>query len=209
MTNRADITFINIENNIETIKIIINKDLHRVYPIYEGDKDKLLGIITLKDLYLGIQQNNFSIRDFIKPAQYLDESTSAYKALEVFKNSKIHYALVTNEYGLVLGLITLDDILKALVGDFSDFYTEDFSIVEREDGSWIVDAQFPLIEFVAKLQLDNLPKIENVNTVGGLVLKQLNHIPKSGEKVVIANIEIEVIDLDGIAIDKVIVKKIN
>ncbi|MFY7815165.1 MAG: transporter associated domain-containing protein, partial [Chryseobacterium taeanense] len=187
----------------------INKDLHRVYPIYEGDKDKLLGIITLKDLYLGIQQNNFSIRDFIKPAQYLDESTSAYKALEVFKNSKIHYALVTNEYGLVLGLITLDDILKALVGDFSDFYTEDFSIVEREDGSWIVDAQFPLIEFVAKLQLDNLPKIENVNTVGGLVLKQLNHIPKSGEKVVIANIEIEVIDLDGIAIDKVIVKKIN
>ncbi len=115
--------------------LIINKDFHRIYPVYENDKDKILGVVTLKDLFVNIQFGKFHLRNSVRPAHYLIENTSAYKALEKFKTSKVHYALVTNEYGLVLGIVTMDDILKTLVGDASVFYTEDYQLSQREDGS--------------------------------------------------------------------------
>jgi putative hemolysin len=206
MTTRADLMFLNAHDSLESIRETVTKDLHRIYPVYEKDKDRILGIITLKDLYLGSGVSNFRIQEHLKPANFLDQATSAYKALEQFKASKIHYSLVTNEYGLVLGIITMDDILKALVGDVSDFYTEDYPLMQRTDGSWLVDGQFPLAEFVAKFQLTNFKEIEGVNTMAGLVLHILNHIPKTGEKVNWSEMEIEVMDMDGIKIDKVLVK---
>jgi putative hemolysin len=164
----------------------------------------------LKDLFVNIQQqsDNLDLRKFMKPAHFLTETTSAYKALEKFKVSKVHYALVTNEYGLVIGIVTIDDILKALVGDVSEFYTEEYQLSQREDGSWLVDGQFPMAEFLLHFDIEDAADAASVNTIGGLVLKALNHIPNAGEKIQWRNLHIEVVDMDGVRIDKVLVRKV-
>jgi putative hemolysin len=207
MTARSALIFLNADDDLSVMHNIIKDDLHRIYPVFEKDKDKILGIITLKDLYIGSRQESFNVRTHIKPAQYLDQNTSAYHALEQFKSSHIHYSLITNEYGLVLGIITMDDILKALVGDVSQFYREEFPLVEREDGTWLVDGQFPIAEFGLRFGIEKTPEFDKVNTVGGLVIHILHRIPKTSEKIKWNNIEIEVIDMDGVTVDKVLVKR--
>lgn len=208
MTNRSDLIFINANDSMTTIRETVKDDLHRIYPVYEKDKDKILGIITLKDLYIGTQSGDFDMRKHLKSANYLDQYTTAYKALENFKNSGIHYSLVTNEYGLVLGIITMDDILKALVGDVSEFYREDFPLIQREDGSWLMDGQYPIAEFLLHFDINKTEELDEINTLAGLILNQLKRIPKTGEKVKWQGFQLEVLDMDGVKIDKVLVKRI-
>lgn len=208
MTNRSDLIFLNADESMQNIRDIVKNDLHRIYPVYEKDKDRILGIVTLKDLYVSSQVVNFALREHIKPANFLDQATSAYKALEQFKSSKIHYSLVTNEYGLVLGIITMDDILKALVGDVSEFYTEDFPLTQRNDGSWLVDGQYPIAEFLLHFEIEKLKEIDEINTLAGLILHRMNRIPRTGEKISWAGFEFEILDMDGVKIDKVLVRRI-
>ncbi|MCU0419303.1 MAG: hemolysin family protein [Cyclobacteriaceae bacterium] len=207
MTPRSELVFLNVDDSFAAIRETVIIDLHRIYPVFEKDKDKILGIVTLKDLYMGNQRADFDIRSHLKPANYLDQHTSAYKALEQFKASGIHYSLITNEYGLVLGIITLDDVLKALVGDVSELYREEYPLVQREDGSWLVDGQYPMAEFALYFEIRNCEELEGVNTVGGLILRQLSHIPRTGEKVKWQNLQFEVMDMDGVKIDKVLVRR--
>ena len=209
MTNRTDLTFININNDFKLVRDTINKDLHRIYPVVENDKDNIMGVVMLKDLFVAFQSDNFNLRNYLKPAQYLTESTSAYKALEKFKTSRVNYSLVTNEYGLVIGIITINDILQALVGDVSEFYTDDYQLSQREDGSWLVDGQYPISEFMRQFDIDYINKASNITTVAGVVLWELNHIPKIGEKIVWNGLELEVLDMDNIKIDKILVKPLG
>lgn len=183
MTTRAEPVFIDIDDDFNSIRAIINQDLHRIYPVYESDKEEVVGVLPLKDLFVHIQSDKVNVRSLLKPAHFLSETTSAYNALEKFKTSKVHYALVTNEYGLVLGIVTMDDILQALVGDVSEFYNEEYQLLQREDGSWIVDGQYPLAEFIMHFEIELSPELEGINTIGGLILKELNHIPRTGEKI--------------------------
>ena len=208
MTTRAELVFIDIDDDFNSIRAIINNDLHRIYPVYEKDKDEVVGVLTLKDLFLHIQSDKVNVRSLLKPAHFLSESTSAYSALEKFKTSRVHYALVTNEYALVLGIVTMDDILQALVGDVSEFYNEEYQLLQRDDGSWIVDGQYPMAEFIMHFEIDLVPELEGINTIGGLILQELNHIPRSGEKITWKGLEIEVLDMDHVKIDKVLVKKL-
>lgn len=207
MTTRGDLTFLDMESDFDQVQRTVNQDLHRIYPVYQNDKDNLLGIVRLKDLFLGFQRHNFEMMAHIKPANYLTENTSAYKALENFKKSKVHYALVTNEYGLVIGLVTMDDILKALVGDVSEFYSEDYQLTKREDGTYIVDGQYPLSEFFLFFDIEDDKSSGNINTLAGLVLSELHRIPKVGDKMSWNDFEFEVIDMDKIKIDKLLVKR--
>jgi putative hemolysin len=208
MTPRSDITFINIADNFLTTKDAVNKDLHRIYPVYEKDRDHILGVVKLKDMFIALQSAEFNLHGFLKEAHFLSETTSAYKALEKFKASKVHYALVTNEYGLVIGIVTMDDILTALVGDVSEFYTEDYQLTQRDDNTWLVDGQYPLTEFIMYFELPDKGDTKHVNTVAGLILRELTHIPKVGEKMKWSGFEFEVVDMDNIKIDKVLVRKI-
>ena len=137
------------------------------------------------------------------------ETTSAYMALDRFKTSKVHYALVTNEYGLLLGMVTMDDILLALVGDVSDFRAEDFLITQRGDGSWLVDGQYPLAEFILYFDVEDITTPVDVNTIGGLILRILNRIPVPGDTIQWNGLELEVVDMDNVKIDKILVNRIN
>lgn len=209
MTTRGDLVFLDLADDPKKIREIVKRDLHRIYPVYGQDKDKLVGIISLKELYAHDLEPGFTLRNHLKPATYLDQFTSAYKALEHFKASKTHYALVTNEYGLVLGIVTMDDILKALVGDVSEFYSEEFPLTQRQDGSWLVDGQYPLAEFVRQFKIEDPDEEGSINTVAGLILHRLAHIPRTGEKIQWKGLQLEVLDMDGVKIDKVMVRPIG
>lgn len=106
-------------------------------------------------------------------------------------------------------MITLNDILEALVGDAAEFYKDDFQLIEREDGSWLVDGHYSLHDFLTYFELDDLISDYDVTTVSGLIMTELSHIPKQGEKLRWNHFELEVIDMDGVKIDKVIVKSLR
>ena len=208
MTMRSDLVFININDDFRTIRETINRELHRIYPVYDRDKDHIIGVATLTDLFGYVLSENRDLKSIVKPAHFLVETTFAYVALDRFKTSKVYYALVTNEYGLVLGMVTMDDILQALVGDVSEFYAEDYPITQRADGSWLVDGQYPLAEFILYFDIEGAIPPADVNTIGGLILSVLNHIPTPGEKIEWRGLELEVVDMDNVKIDKVLVRKV-
>lgn len=209
MTHRKSVVFLQQDANKSQIKEYIIKDLHSIYPVYGTDYDDIVGVVNLKSIFARIDDETIDLSKIMTDAPFMMEHTTAYKALEKFKKSGIHYSFVADEYGVFQGVITLNDILEALVGDASDFYKEDFQLIEREDGTWLVDGHYSLHDFLTYFELDDLINDYDVTTVSGLIMTELSHIPKQGEKLIWHRFELEVIDMDGIKIDKVMVKSLR
>ena len=210
MTHRKSIVYLSYEDTIEELKAKVLDELHSVYPVCVENLDDVVGVVLLKDLFSAFEKKGtFDLKTITKDPVYLIEHTSAYKALENFKKSKVHYALVTDEYGVFQGIITLNDILEALVGDAADFYEDEFKLIAREDGTWLVDGHYSLHDFLTYFDMDELINDYDVTTVSGLIMTELGNIPKTGEKLIWNKFEIEVIDMDGVKIDKVLVKAIK
>ncbi|HEX5113391.1 MAG TPA: hemolysin family protein [Saprospiraceae bacterium] len=207
MTSRKQMTTLDITDDREEIKRMVSEDMHNFYPVYDSDEQDIVGIISLKKLFSEIEKENFSLKNIIAEPSYITETASAYKALEQFKQTNIHYALVIDEYGSTQGIITMSDILEALVGDISEFYGEEYIFQQRDDHSWIIDGLYPLPDFLARFGMEDYIKDYEVNTVGGLIMHELGRIPKQSEKVKWANFEFEVLDMDGPTIDKVLIVK--
>lgn len=209
MTYRADVVFLDVHETKELIKKEVINEMHSVYPVYEEEKDNVIGVVLLKDLFEHIDSDNFHLKNILHSPQYLSSAALAYDVLEHFKKTKVHYGIVTDEYGTIQGFVTINDILESLVGDVSEFYQDDFQLTQRNDGSWLVDGHYPFYDFLEKFDLEELaPEYVN-NTVAGLILYQLNSIPKEGDKMTWLNFEFEVVDMDGARIDKVLVRKID
>ncbi|MFT3795300.1 hemolysin family protein [Flavobacterium sp.] len=209
MTHRKSVVFLPLEADKESVRDLMLKELHSIYPVYKDNHDDIVGVVNLKNIFAHFGEENFNLAQIMTDAPFIIEHTTAYKALENFKKSGIHYAFVSDEYGVFQGVITLNDILEALVGDAAEFYKDDFQLVQREDGSWIVDGHYSLHDFLTYFELDELTNDYEVNTVSGLIMTELSHIPKEGEKLQWQNFELEVIDMDGVKIDKVIVRSLK
>jgi putative hemolysin len=209
MTHRKSVVFIPLDSDKNQVKELMLKELHSIYPVYGENYDDIIGVVNLKNIFSNIDKENFNLKDIVTEAPYIMEQTTAYKALENFKKSGIHYAFISDEYGDFQGILTLNDILEALVGDASDFYKDDFILQEREDGTWLVDGHYSLHDFLTYFELDDLINDYEVTTVSGLIMTELSHIPKQGEKLVWHKFELEVIDMDGVMIDKVMVKSLK
>ena len=206
MTHRQSIVFLPLDSDKNQVRELMLKELHSIYPVYGDNYDDIVGVVNLKNIFAHFEDDNFNLQQILTEAPFIIQHTTAYKALENFKKSGIHYAFVSDEYGVFQGIITLNDILEALVGDASDFYKDDFKLTEREDGSWLVDGHYSLHDFLTFFELDELINDYEVNTVSGLIMTELSRIPKEGEKLIWQKFELEVIDMDGVKIDKVIVK---
>ena len=209
MTHRKSIVYLALDESYEELKAKILDELHSVYPVCNENLDEVIGVVLLKDLFANIEKGDFDLQKIMIDPVYFIEHTSAYKALENFKKSKIHYALVTDEYGVFQGIITLNDILEALVGDASDFSDEEYQLLAREDGSWLVDGQYSLHDFMTYFDLDDMLNDYEVTTVSGLIITELGSIPKQGEKLIWNKLEFEVMDMDGVKIDKILIKVIT
>lgn len=206
MTHRSDIIWFNLDDTEDKIKEKIVREPHSVYPICDGEVDNIKGIVSIKDLY--VTPDSLQFRDIMQPALFIPENNTPYQVLEKFKQSKTHSVFIVDEYGSVLGMITLNDILEAIVGDIPQPDMIDYEIMEREDGTFLVDAQIPFYDFLVKFE-----KTEWMNegehdfdTLAGFILHELERIPKSGEKFDWKGFQFEIIDMDGHRIDKVLVK---
>lgn len=209
MTHRKSVVMLPLHSNKQQVKDFMLKELHSIYPVYGENFDDILGIVNLKNIFSHFDIDDFNLSAIMTEAPFMMEQTTAYKALEQFKESGIHYALVSDEYGVFQGIITLNDILEALVGDASDFNKDEFQLIEREDGSWLVDGHYSLHDFLTYFELDELTTDYEVTTVSGLIMTELSRIPKEGEKLIWQKFELEVLDMDGVKIDKVMVKAIK
>lgn len=205
MTHRSDIVWFDVADTEENIRKKIDEEPHSVYPICEGSIDNIKGIVSIKDLYVTPDDTPFL--DIVKPALFVPENNSAYQVLEKFKEIRAHSCFVVDEYGSMLGMITLNDILEAIVGDIPEPDIPDYEIFEREDGTYLVDAQIPFYDFLTRFE-----KTEWMNegehdfdTLAGFILHELEHIPHTGEKLSWRIFDFEIIDMDAQRIDKVLV----
>ena len=146
---------------------------------------------------------------FVRTAHYVSENMKVYNVLEMFKQHRVHEALVLDEYGVLIGVVTLQDIMDSLVGTVADGPGKDKSIVQRDDGSYILDGQLPLYDFVIYFNLDAHIANGPYNTIGGLVLSLSGSIPAEGQRFQWEGFEFEVVDMDAMRIDKILAKKIS
>jgi len=209
MTHRKSVVGLPLHASKELVRDLMLKELHSVYPIYDKDHDDIVGAANLKSIFSHFENDDFNLVHIMTEAPFIMEQMTAYKALENFKQSGVHYAFVSDEYGVFQGILTLNDILEALVGDAAEFYKDDFKLVAREDGSWLVDGHYSLHDFLTYFDLDHLAGDYDVNTVSGLIMTELARIPKEGEKLSWQRFEFEVMDMDGVKIDKVLVKTLK
>lgn len=207
MTHRSDIVYLSLEDTKEEIKAKVINELHSVYPVCEDNLDNVIGLVLLKDLFVSFESGTFDLKSITRDAVYLIEQTSAYKALENFKTSKMHYAFVVDEHAIFQGVITLNDILEALVGDASDFDEDEYKLVANEDGTWLVDGQYSLHDFLTFFDLDELINDYEVTTVSGFFITELGNIPNQGDKIIWNKLDLEALVMDGAKIDKVLIKQ--
>jgi len=205
MTHRSDIIWFDQLDNEEKLKEKIVQAPHSVYPVCNGSVDAIVGVVSIKDLYVMPDQHSFG--SYMQPALFIPENLSAYQVLERFKSSKNHSAFIVDEYGSILGMLTLNDILEAIVGDIPQEDTPDYLITEREDGSFLVDAQIPFYDFLARFEkADWMNEGEqDFDTLAGFILHRLERIPKVTDKLSWKGSTIEIMDMDGYRIDKVLV----
>ena len=205
MTHRSSMIYLSMDDTLEEIKSKVLDELHSVYPVCEENLDEVVCVVFLKDLFANFEKGNFNLRSIAKEPSYFIEHTSAYKALENFKKTKVHYAFITDEYGVFQGIITLNDILEALVGDAADFDDDEYKLIANEDGSWLVDGQYSLHDFLTYFDMDELTTDYEVTTVSGFIITELGAIPKEGDKLIWNKLEFEAQKMDGVKIDKVLI----
>lgn len=205
MTYRSDIVSIDIDMNNRQIYDIVCQHLYQVYPVTQGNTlDNIIGVVYLKDLFGKLDSCAFNLRDVIRPAQYFHENMDVYKVLEQIRQHNIKYALICDEFGSLQGIISMKDILEALVGALpSD--SEEPDIIPRKDGSWLIDGQCSFYDFLSHFEMEDLYPDYNYNTLSGLILQQLGHIPRTGETLQWGEFTLEIADMDGARIDKVLV----
>jgi putative hemolysin len=209
MTPRPDIDWIDLDEPAGAIHDQILLSHRSRFPVAQGELDTVLGILHSKDLLAhGFSCDPPDLRKLLRPPVFIPESAEALQALEQFKETGEHFALVTDEFGSVAGVITSTDILEAIVGDLpAKGEPAELEAVLREDGSWLMGGALSIDEMVDKLELNDLPEEEegSFQTVGGFVMVRLGEVPQAGDHFEWGGFRFEVMDMDGRRVDKVLV----
>ena len=211
LTPRPRIVWLNIDDSPEEHWRVISQSDYSYFPVYEGSPDNVVGIVSVKDLWKqALTGQAVTIRDVLRSAIFVPESMFILNLLETFRESRQHLALVLDEYAGIQGLITLTDVMEAIVGDLPAPDATDKPIVQREDGSWLIDAMLPIQDVRDAISLDEPPGYAegNYQTLAGFVLSQLGRIPASGDYFEWQGLRFEVIDMDGNRVDKVLVSPV-
>ena len=162
-------------------------------------------MVSLKGIFWELPEKK--LKDIMAPAIYVPENNTAYQLLEKFKQTKRHSAIIVDEYGSMQGIITLNDILDAIVGDIPEQDEDNYEIVNRDDGSYLIDAQIPFYNFLSYFdKVDWMEDIEqDFDTLAGFLLHHMKRIPVTGEKMQWNGFDFEIVDMDNHRIDKLLV----
>ena len=203
MTHRSEIAWIDPAMTPAKIRELVGREPHTLYPAARSNLDRLAGVIYLKDLFTHIGEEAFDVASILRPAKFFHEETQVYTALEQLRSEQVGYGIVCDEFGVTQGIVTLHDIFEALVGSIPE-EREEPDIVHREDGSCLIDGQCPFYDFLVCYGLEDVYPNNLYNTLSGLILDELGHIPQTGEKLRWNTFTFEIIDMDGARIDKIL-----
>ena len=205
MTHRSDILWLESTKTVAQVRASMPQSLHSMYPVCAGSIDQIKGVVSIKDLF--VANGDQLLRDIAKEAKYVPENNSAYQVLERFKQSKIHHCFIVNEYGSIEGLITLNDILEAIVGDIPQEEDHDYEILKRADGTFLIDAQLPFYDFLSYFDKTEfmLQGDQEFDTLAGFIIHSLEKIPTTGEILSWKTFKFEIVDMDQHRIDKILV----
>ena len=211
MTHRSEVIALDLNDPAEENLRKMTQSGRSNFPAYEGELDSITGMVAVKDV-LARMLDGFTpdIRASVTKPLFVPGAIPILKLLELFKETGLHIALVTDEYGSIQGIITLHDILEAIVGDVRTLGEPVRTpIVVRQDGSWLIDGDTPIEDVRAAVTVDSLPGEEKgqYRTVAGLVLYMLQRIPKTGDFFDADGLRYEVVDMDGNRVDKVLVTR--
>jgi putative hemolysin len=210
MTNINDVTYLDLDDEADINKEKIIEKKHSIYPVCKDGINDMKGLFYIKDL-LGksIEKELKNLGKNLRPALFIPENNHAYQVLEKFQAQKIHFGVIIDEYGNVVGIVTMNDILDALVGDISVTDEFEYEITPREDGSYLIDASLPFDDFLNEfeIELPNRKEYTGFDTMGGFALDIFKEIPKVSDKFEWNGFSFEIIDMDKNRIDKILVVK--
>lgn len=209
MTPRPDIVWLDLEATVEENRQKIIDSAYSRFPVCQGGLDNVLGVMPVTDLLSrSLCDQPLDLTVALQTPVFVPESTRGLKILELFKQSSTHMALVVDEYGVIQGLVTLNDIMVEIVGDVpSAEDLENPQAVQREDGSWLLDGMLSVDEFFELFEINELPPDHrsNYQTLGGFVITHLGRIPAAADHFEWQSLRFEVMDMDGNRVDKVLV----
>lgn len=210
MTPRTEVIYIDVNDGLEAARnTILENSCYGYIPAVEEDLDHVVGMFAVKECLAAIAKNLFNnLKDFLVPAVFVPESVSPLKVFSALREGRTKSALILDEYGGVSGLVSLSDLVETIVGAIAATGNEDEpTLVKRADGSWLVDGALGLERFAEELGIDQIPGEGGYDTVAGLVLDRMGAIPKTGDKCMWGDYILEVIDMDGNRIDKIIISR--
>lgn len=213
MTPRHRIEFLDLAAGAEHNLNVMRESPHNFYPVCEGSTDNVVGVISTRELWRrSISGEPTDIREAMVPALFVPEIAPIVKVIDMMRHQSASMAVVVDEYGGIEGLLTFNDVLSDLVGEIDDpDRTNIRGGVRRDDGSWLFDGIFPVHELREILDIESLPGEEEgrYETLGGFVMDQLGNIPDAADSFVFESFRFEVVDMDGIRIDKVLVSPVT
>lgn len=209
MTPRQEIIWLDINSPFKTLRASIINHSHSHFPVCQGSLDKVLGVVRTEDLLTSfLTEEKIDLKKSLHKPIFVPETMGALKVLELFKKTGIHMALVIDEYGSMLGLLSLDDILAEIVGNVPDVNElGEQEITKKKDGTFLVDGLIAIGDFKAYFHINKLPGERSgaFHTIGGFVMAQIGRIPKAGDTFDFDSLHFEVLDMDGNRVDKVLV----
>jgi putative hemolysin len=207
MVPRSDIVYFDVEEPLEENLKRFERSDHSRYPVVRGGWNEVLGVANARQLLAqSLRGEKPSLETSLQPAVFVPESLTGMELLENFKNSGVQLAFIVDEYGEVQGIVTLQDVMEAITGEFKTHRAEDSWAVQREDGSWLLDGLIPVPELKDRLSLKGVPEEERgrYNTLSGMMMLLLGRIPATTDRCEWEGWTFEIMDLDGKRIDKVL-----
>lgn len=212
MVPRADIAYLDTSLSLEENLKRVAESEHSRFPVCRGGLHDVLGIVSAKQLLNQTLRGGLSsLMPLVQPAVFVPETLTGMDLLEQFRSAGMQMVLVVDEYGEVQGLVTLQDVLEAVTGEFKPHTQEEAWAVRREDGSWLLDGLIPVPELKDRLELSSVPEEDkgHYHTLSGLMMWLLGRLPQTGDSAVWEDWRLEVVDLDGKRIDKVLATRIQ
>ncbi|MBO0725989.1 MAG: HlyC/CorC family transporter [Blastocatellia bacterium] len=213
MTPRLDVVWLDVGAPLEEIRRRIIGSPYSRMPVCQGTLDNILGVVKAKDLLARVLAGEpLDLRAATRPPLYVPETRTALQLLDLFKQSATHIAMVVDEHGALEGLVTMNDVLEAIVGEMPGPPGSGESLaVRREDGSWLLDGGMPISDFKELFSIERLPREEEggYHTLAGFIMTQLGRLPSASDHFVWNNLRVEVVDMDRRRIDKVLVNYIE
>jgi putative hemolysin len=211
MTPRNEMIWLDLDQDHEARRKLVRECGRSQFPVARGSLDTIQGILRVKDWLRAEEAPPGDDLSLLQPPLFVPETMAALDLLDEFQESRRHLAIVLDEHGGTAGIVTLHDLLEAIVGDLppADEESEPL-VVERGDGSWLVDGSLPIPDFKDRFRLPSLPEEleRHFHTVGGLVMSALRRVPRAGDAFETSGLRLEVVDMDGRRVDKVLVTRV-